>query len=195
MTAYQQGDVAAFAELVARHEKPLWNFLRRFVRDPATAEDLLQETFMRVVRGAAEWKASSRFSTWLYTIGRNLCVDHARRASHRQALSLDGQSGRHAEEDAPRLHEQLSGADPGGERRALDRELGERLDRAIAALPEPQREVFVMREVLDLPFAEIALAVGASEPTVKSRMRYALERLRSELGALHEDRASVEVQS
>jgi RNA polymerase sigma-70 factor (ECF subfamily) len=195
MTAYQQGDVAAFAELVARHEKPLWNFLRRFVRDPATAEDLLQETFMRVVKGAAEWKASSKFSTWLYTIGRNLCVDHARRATHRKALSLDGQSAGQADEGAPRLHEQLSGADPGGERRALDRELGVRLDRAIAALPEPQREVFVMREVLDLPFAEIALAVGASEPTVKSRMRYALERLRSELGALHEDRASVEVRS
>jgi len=195
MTAYQQGDVAAFAELVARHEKPLWNFLRRFVRDPSTAEDLLQETFMRVVKGAGEWKASSKFSTWLYTIGRNLCVDHARRATHRKAVSLDGQSGAHAEEDAPRLHEQLSGADPGGERRALDRELAERLDRAIAALPELQREVFVMRELLDLPFAEIALAVGASEPTVKSRMRYALERLRSELGALHEDRTSVEVES
>jgi RNA polymerase sigma-70 factor (ECF subfamily) len=195
MTAYQQGDVAAFAELVARHEKPLWNFLRRFVRDPATAEDMLQETFLRVVKGASEWRASAKFSTWLYTIGRNLCVDHARRATHRKALSLDGQNSAEAEEDAPRLHDQLSGSDPGGERRALDRELGVRLDRAIAALPEPPREVFVMRELLDLPFAEIALAVGASEPTVKSRMRYALERLRSELGALHEDRASVEVES
>jgi RNA polymerase sigma-70 factor (ECF subfamily) len=193
MAAYQQGDVAAFAELVARHEKPLWNFLRRFVRDATTAEDLLQETFMRVVKGAAEWKASSKFSTWLYTIGRNLCVDHARRATHRKAVSLDGQGG--ADDDAPRLHEQLSGADPGGERRALDRELGVRLERAVAALPDLQREVFVMRELLDLPFAEIALAVGASEPTVKSRMRYALERLRIELGALHDARASAEVES
>ncbi|MEY4512561.1 MAG: hypothetical protein RLZZ450_4683 [Pseudomonadota bacterium] len=193
MIAYQQGDVAAFAELVARHEKPLWNFLRRFVRDPATAEDLQQETFMRVVKGKNEWKANSKFSTWLYTIGRNLCVDHARRAVHRKAVSLDGQSAASSDADDPRLHDQLSGADPGGERQALDRELGQRLDRAIAALPEPQREVFVMRELLDLPFAEIALAVGASEPTVKSRMRYALERLRSELGALHDNRVSAEV--
>jgi RNA polymerase sigma-70 factor (ECF subfamily) len=195
MSAYQQGDVAAFAELVARHEKPLWNFLRRFVRDAATAEDLQQETFMRVVKGASEWKASSKFSTWLYTIGRNLCVDHARRAVHRKAVSLDGQSSPRAEEEEPRLHDQVSGGDPGGERRALDRELAERLDRAIAALPEPQREVFVMRELLDLPFAEIALAVGASEPTVKSRMRYALERLRSELAALRESQPGAEVQT
>jgi RNA polymerase sigma-70 factor (ECF subfamily) len=193
MIAYQQGDVAAFAELVARHEKPLWNFLRRFVRDAATAEDLQQETFMRVVRGRNEWKASSKFSTWLYTIGRNLCVDHARRAVHRKVVSLDGQSAANAEADEPRLHDQVSGDDPGGERRALDRELGQRLDRAIAQLPEPQREVFVMRELLELPFAEIALAVGASEPTVKSRMRYALERLRSELCALHESPTSAEV--
>ncbi|MDB4989200.1 MAG: polymerase, sigma-24 subunit, subfamily [Myxococcaceae bacterium] len=190
MTAYQQGDVSAFAELVARHEKPLWSFLRRFVRDPSAAEDLLQETFMRVIKGAPSWSESAKFSTWLYTIGRNLCIDHARKQQHRRVTSLDGQ-GRSSEEDAlPALHERLSGADRGGERSALNRELGSRLDRAIAALPELQREVFMMREVLELSFAEVALAVGASEPTVKSRMRYALERLREEL---NDDGASLEV--
>src|SRR5262245_33889399 len=90
MTAYQRGELAAFSELVARHEKPLWNFLRRLVNDPATAEDLLQETFMRVVKSAGSWKPEAKFSTWLFTIARNLCVDHARRAQHRRALSLDG---------------------------------------------------------------------------------------------------------
>jgi RNA polymerase sigma-70 factor (ECF subfamily) len=181
MTAYQRGDVSAFAELVARHEKPLWSFLRRLVRDQGAAEDLLQETFLRVIHGASTWQPQAKFSTWLYTIGRNLCIDHARKLQHRRTLSLDG----HASDDddaPPKLHEQLSGTDRGAERSALNRELGARLDRAIAALPEPQREVFVMREVLDLPFAEIAEAVGASEATVKSRMRYALVRLRSELG-------------
>lgn len=190
MTAYQAGDVAAFAELVARFEKPLWSYLRRFVRDPATAEDLLQETFMRVVNGAASWRESSKFSTWLYTIGRNLCIDHARKQQHRRALSLDGQGG---DDEAPRLHEQLSGRDRGGERSALNHELATRLERAIAALPEPQREVFVMRELLDLPFAEIAEAVGATQATVKSRMRYALERLRSELGETSDTHALSEV--
>lgn len=196
MTLYQQGDVSAFAELVARHEKPLWNFLRRFVKDAATAEDLQQETFMRVVKGAAEYRAGSKFTTWLYTIGRNLCVDHARRMTHRRALSLDGQAGRAAAEHddgGPRLHEQLPGADRGGEQRALNRELASKLDRAIAALPELQREVFVMRELLELPFAEIAIAVDANEATVKSRMRYALERLRAELATLHDAHAAAQV--
>jgi RNA polymerase sigma-70 factor, ECF subfamily len=180
MAAYQRGDVNAFAELVARHEQPLWQFLRRSVRDSAAAEDLLQETFLRVVHGAAAWQANAKFSTWLYTIARNLCIDHARKAQHRRALSLDGQASGAGEADFG-LHEKVSSADRGGERSALNRELAARLERALAALPAAQREVFLMREVLELPFAEIAAAVGASEPTVKSRMRYALEHLRSEL--------------
>jgi RNA polymerase sigma-70 factor (ECF subfamily) len=165
MKAYQAGDASAFAELVARHEKPLWNFLRRLTADATSAEDLLQETFMRVVRNASGYQPSARFSTWLYTIARNLCIDHARSRQHRQALSLDRDD---RDSDAPGLGETISGAEPGGEQRTLQRELGAQLER------------------LDLPFAEIALAVGASEPTVKSRMRYALEQLRSELSETRE---------
>jgi RNA polymerase sigma-70 factor (ECF subfamily) len=180
MAAYQKGDVQAFSQLVSRHEKPLWNFLRRFVSDAAAAEDLLQETFLRVVRGANEWKASAKFSTWLYTIARNLCTDHARRMSFRKATSLDGpaHAGGDGEGSGPKRIDGVVGGDRGAEVAAGNRELVARLDQAVAALPVEQREVFLMREVMDLPFAEIAAAVGASEPTVKSRMRYALERLR-----------------
>lgn len=187
MTAYQNGDVGAFAELVARHEKPLWNYLRRFVRDPQTAEDLLQETFMRVIKAAPAWKPTAKFTTWLYTIGRNVSTDHARGAVHRRALSLDGASGSRERESAPELHDRLPARTASGESGALTRELAAALERAIEQLPELQREVFVMREVLDLPFAEIASAVGVSEATVKSRMRYALERLRDELAGLRDD--------
>ena len=193
MIAYQRGDASAFAALVARHEKPLWNFVRRFVGDDATAEDLLQETFMRVVKGAASYRAGAKFSTWLFTIGRNLCIDHARTKVQRRALSLDGGSAGSASErdSAPgALHEALAGGERGGEQQLMDRELATHIDRAIAALPPEQREVFLMRELLDLPFAEIAQAVGTSEPTVKSRMRYALERLRVELDALHQRAAA-----
>src|SRR6187549_2242910 len=83
MSAYRAGDVRAFERLLARHEKPIWNFLRRSVRDAAVAEDLLQEVFLRVVKSADEWKGTAKVSTWLYTIARNLCIDHARRAIHR----------------------------------------------------------------------------------------------------------------
>lgn len=183
MARYQKGDTKAFEILVARHETRLWSFLRRFVGDPATAEDLLQEVFLRVVRNAGEWQPSAKFTTWVYTIARNLCTDHARRQVHRKAASLDGtsQGARGADDSGPVPLDRLDGGDPGGESRAADREMLDRLDAALSILPEEQREVFLMREVMDMPFAEIAGAVGATEPTVKSRMRYALEKLRDAL--------------
>jgi RNA polymerase sigma-70 factor (ECF subfamily) len=189
MAAYQKGDAKAFSVLVARHEKPLWNFLRRFVADKAVAEDLLQETFLRVVRSAAEWQASAKFSTWIYTIARNLCTDHARRMTFRKAASLAGAAGGDDEGSGPKRIDGVRGADRGGEAAAMDREAAARIEAALATLPVEQREVFLMREVMDLPFAEIAAAVGASEPTVKSRMRYALERLRSALRELRDSGA------
>jgi RNA polymerase sigma-70 factor (ECF subfamily) len=190
LMAFHAGDARAFERLVARHEKPVWCFLRRFVKDSATAEDLLQEVFLRVVRSreGAEtaWRGSAKFSTWLYTIARNLCIDQARRASHRDAASLDGPA-RETADDETTLHERVAASDPLADARAVDRQARVRIDRAIDALPLEQREVFLMREVMEMPFAEIAVAVGVSEPTVKSRMRYALEKLRVALAELNDD--------
>ncbi len=184
LLAYRAGDVRAFERLVARHEKPVWNFIRRFVRDPTTAEDLLQEVFLRVVKSADEWRGSAKFSTWLYTIARNLTVDHARRAVHRDATSLDGPERADADTS---LHDRIASVAPAADSVVADRQTKARIDDAIAALPAEQREVFLMREVMEMPFAEIATAVGASEPTVKSRMRYALEKLRVALVELATD--------
>lgn len=186
MTAYQAGDVASFEELMGRYERPLWAFMKRFVRDPALAEDLLQEVFLRVIRAAGDWKQDARVSTWLYTIARNLCTDHARRAVHRRTLSLDAPARASADGSGSVLSDRVASKTAGAEREALDRELRAHIDRAVDALPVDQREVFLMREVMDLSFADIAQAVGASEPTVKSRMRYALEKLRHALGAFYE---------
>jgi RNA polymerase sigma-70 factor, ECF subfamily len=185
MAAYQKGDLGAFAELVARHERRLWNFLRRFVRNPATAEDLLQELFLRVVKSAPEWQPTAKVTTWMYTIARNLCTDHARRAVHRDAASLDG-GGRSEDSGAQPLMDRIPAPGQGTDREAIGKEIAARIDVAVAALPLEQREVFLMREVMEMPFAEIAAAVGASEPTVKSRMRYALERLRVALEELRD---------
>jgi RNA polymerase sigma-70 factor (ECF subfamily) len=186
MARYQKGDVTAFAELVSRHEKRLWNFVRRFVADAATAEDLLQEVFLRVVRSAREWQPSAKFSTWLYTIARNLCTDQARRGKLRQADSLDQTTGGSRDDSGPHRIDKLAAPDGNAEQATLDREIATRVDQAVAELPVEQREVFLMREVMDMSFAEIATATGASEPTVKSRMRYALERLRVALSPLHD---------
>jgi RNA polymerase sigma-70 factor (ECF subfamily) len=188
LAAYRGGDVRAFEKLLARHEQPIWSFLRRFVRDTEAAEDLLQEVFLRVVRDAQAsgpaWKGEAKFSTWLYTIARNLCIDRARRTAVRGSASIDGPTG--ADEEATRetLHERIAAPGPSTDAVVAGREATRLIDRAIAALPDDQREVFLMREVRELPFAEIASVVGVSEPTVKSRMRYALEKLRAALADL-----------
>lgn len=190
MEAYQRGNASAFEELVTRHERQLRGFLRGFVGDAATADDLLQEVFFRVVRGGAGWKPEAKFSTWLYTIARNLCTDEARRKVFRRTTSLDAPSAPGGDEGSgPALGERIAGT-PGagahGEAAAMDRQLAGEIDRAVAALPPDQREVFLMREVMDMSFTEIAAAVGSTEGTAKSRMRYALEKLRRALAEFHE---------
>ena len=185
MSAYQAGDMRAFERLVARHEKPVWNFLRRFTRDAAAAEDLLQEVFLRVVKSAGEWKRNAKLTTWLYAIARNLCIDQSRRAVHRQASSLDGPVKAGAD-STETLHDRIPATQSGADQQLSDRQAAARIDAAIAGLPDEQREVFLMREVMEMSFAEIAAVVGASEPTVKSRMRYALGKLREALTDLRD---------
>jgi RNA polymerase sigma-70 factor (ECF subfamily) len=181
MTRYRDGDVRAFEQLLRRHKKAVFNFLWRQVGDRAAAEELLQEVFLRVIKSAPTYQEQAKFTTWLYTIARNLCVDAARRAEHRRTTSLDAPQTGPDGESQRTLGDTV--ADPGGdtERDALARELRVRLERAIADLPEDQREVFLLRERSGLPFKEIASIVGVPENTVKSRMRYALERLREAL--------------
>src|SRR6187402_1955189 len=93
MLRYQQGDRSAFALLVRRHQTPLYNFALRQIRVQAVAEDVVQETFVRVVQKAVEFKHEARFTTWVYTISRNLCIDHMRKRALRKHPSLDQQSG------------------------------------------------------------------------------------------------------
>jgi RNA polymerase sigma-70 factor (ECF subfamily) len=187
MLAYQQGDVEAFATLVTRHERPLWRFVRRFVQEDAAAADLLQDVFVRLVDASSAWQPRAKLTTWMYTIARNLCTDHARKQRHRRTVPLDTPAaGGDPEGSGPLLVERVADGVDGanGERRTLETETGRHIERALALLPEEQREVFLMREVLQLPFAEIAVAIGVAEPTVKSRMRYALLRLRESLAEL-----------
>jgi len=188
MARYQKGDVASFAQLVERYERRIWVFLRRYVGEPATADDLLQEVFLRVVRAASTWNAEAKVSTWLYTIARNLCTDHARWARHRRADSLDAPSA--SESSGLLLVDRLASQDPGTDAKAQGRELIARLDAALLQLPEDQREVFVLRETVGMPFDEIAKTVGSSVSTVKSRMRYALTRLRDLLEDFQPNRNS-----
>jgi len=186
MLRYQQGDKSAFPVLVRRHQQALFNFAFRQVRMPQLAEDVVQETFVRVVQNAADFKHEARFTTWVYTITRNLCIDQLRKRALRKHPSLDQASGE--EGDGPTLGEQTADPRASVEREATGTELKERIARAVDKLPDDQREVFLMREVSNLPFKEIADITNVPENTVKSRMRHALERLQEAL-AEYEDYA------
>lgn len=191
MERYGRGEVRAFEVLLERHRKPVFNFLLRSARRPETAEDLLQEVFLRVVRQAGSYRRQAKFTTWLYTIARNLCIDHARKMSHRKEASLDAPVG--GGEDEGRTYVQLvPDREPDPDGRLSDRQLASRLYEALDLLPEEQREVFLMREYQQLKFREIAEIVGIPENTVKSRMRYALESLRRSLAEFHEAAEAVE---
>lgn len=187
MLAFKAGDARAFEGLVRRHRSAVFNFILRYTGQRQRAEDLLQETWLKVVRGAGDYEPKARFTTWVYTIARNLCVDSARKESYRQADSLDAPA-RGADDDGRQLGETLPDADGvGPERGAHNARVRPLLERALASLPEEQREVFVLREYSGIPFKEIAVVTGVPENTVKSRMRYALEGLRKRLAELGVD--------
>src|SRR5580692_9516220 len=107
MVRFQGGDRAAFATLVRRHKTPIYNFALRMVRSSSAAEDLTQDTFVKVVQSGGEFKHEARFYTWVYSIVRNLCIDHLRKMSLRQHPSLDQPSALAPE--GPALAERMAG--------------------------------------------------------------------------------------
>src|SRR5262245_41520995 len=179
MARYQKGDVRSFEVLLARHKKPVYNFIYRFVGERAQAEDVLQETFLRVIKGSNSYQRDAKFTTWLYTIARNQCVDLSRRMKLRRAASLDAPAAACGDgPDGAPLLEVVADGGAQVERSAIGSELQVRIKAAVEQLNEEQREVFLMREMLNMQFKEIAEVTGVPENTVKSRMRYALEKLR-----------------
>ena len=184
MIAFQQGDARAFEYLVGRHQRGIYNFVLRSVRERGRAEELLQEVFLRVVRSKNRYQRTAKFTTWVYSIARNLCVDESRRARFRDHQSLDAERrGKDGDGGGPmvaRLPDKGVPTDMAAEAPKLRR----RLEDAIDTLPDDQREVFVMRQVSGMSFREIGEALGVPENTIKSRMRYALEKLREQLDDL-----------
>jgi RNA polymerase sigma-70 factor (ECF subfamily) len=137
--------------------------------------------FLRVIKSVSAYERQAKFTTWMYTIARNLCVDASRRLKHRRTSSLDSPMDRDEGKDGATLLDVVSDGSPAVDRRVIGNELHGKLHAAIEKLPEEQREIFLMREFLDMPFKDIADVVGCPENTVKSRMRYALEKLREDL--------------
>jgi RNA polymerase sigma-70 factor (ECF subfamily) len=137
---------------------------------------------MKVIERGDDFRGDAKFSTWLYTIARNLSIDHQRKMKFRGHASLDATQPRTGQS----IGERLGDPGPSTERLAIGGRIRARIGEAVEELPQEQREVFLLRQLHGLAFKEIAEIVGVSSNTVKSRMRYALERLRSVLGDLEE---------
>jgi len=180
MQNYAKGEMAAFDELLARHRQPLFGYLCRMLGNRELAEDVFQEVFIRVINARERYEKSAKFTTWLYKIAHNLCIDTFRRENFRKTESLFEPASNANGEDVS-LQEVIPGANPGPDEIIARQQLSEILKRCVSRLSPEQREVFVLRQYQELSFREIAHATETTESTVKSRMRYALNNLRTML--------------
>lgn len=172
------GHGAAFDMLVKRYEARLYNYLRRMCGNAADAEDVFQETFLRVYKNLNAFQQDRLFRPWLYQIATNASRDFGRSRRRRLARFL---SGRQNEEGRDYLEEAASPA-PGPREYANAEETAARLAAAVSRLPEGQRAVFLMARYHEMPYDEIADALNIPVGTVKSRMNTAVKFLLSELG-------------
>jgi RNA polymerase sigma-70 factor (ECF subfamily) len=178
MLAYAAGNAGAFDRLYARHKGAVYRYVLRHVRNAGAADELFQDVWMNVIRVRATYAPTAKFSTWLYTLAHNRIIDHWRASGQAKFVSIDdddeGESRAHVESIAgPR------GDEP--ETRVAGLQIGTRLKAALDALPAAQREAFLLHQEGGLSLAEIAEVTGAGAETVKSRLRYAMAKLRSEL--------------
>ena len=172
MGRYREGDVTAFETLYARHKGPLYRYYLRQGLDEPTAAELFQEVWEKIIKARKRYRPTARFSTYMYRIAHNCLVDHFRR-SGRSVAAFD--EGGISVEDLP--GEEKDGPESG----SAAIETAERFRAALDALPDEQREAFVLREESGLGLVDIAAVTNVSPETAKSRLRYAVRKLRSML--------------
>ncbi len=167
MLAWAAGDVAAFEALYARHRQRLHRYLLRQLRDRALADDVFQDIWQRVIAARQGWRPDAGFSSWLYRIAHNRMNDHWRAGRHRPPAPADAElrTARMADPDTP-------------ERARSTFESRRQLQLALEALPPEQREVVVLRLEQELSLEDIGVITGVGRETVKSRLRYAMDKLR-----------------
>jgi RNA polymerase sigma-70 factor (ECF subfamily) len=167
MLAFAGGDATAFDALYKHYRAPLYRFFLRQCLNQAIAEELYQELWMRVIKAKDSYTHTARFSTWLYHIAHNLVVDHFRKPEpDREEEEADSFTGSTAQEP---------------ETLAISEERVGRFLQLLEQLPDAQREVFLLKEEAGLSLEEIAHTTGSSFETVKSRLRYAVKKLRQSL--------------
>lgn len=188
MLGVKAGDESSFELLLARYRTPLIHFLGRMVKDPAMAEDLAQEVFLRVYRARAGYKPSAKFTTWLFRIATNLALNAVRDERHRQHdVSIEQPGNRRAEDDSEPL--EVADRRPGIVEALVERDRAAFIQRAILRLPEKQRAAVLMHKYHEMDYDQIAEALECSESALKSLLFRAYEALRVELAPLVGEKA------
>jgi RNA polymerase sigma-70 factor (ECF subfamily) len=173
MLAFRAGDAAAFEALFRRWSAPLLRYLERMLHDAASAEELVQEAFLRVYRARERYQPEARFSTWLYRIATNLALNELRRPQRRKP---------HRSQDVDGAPE-LAAAGPGADDLVHARRLALAVERELDALPERQRAALWLTAVEGLSYAEVAGSLEISESAVKALVHRARSALAQRLGA------------
>ena len=183
MLRFAAGDIVAFNTLYGRHSLAVWRYVFRGVREPAVADDLLQDVWFTVARQAPSYQATARFKTWLFTMAHNRMVDYFRTARHH--VSLEGGGADDEDHDGPDLGDTLAADSGFGPVAQLQsRQQAAALIKAVEQLPLDQREAFLLQAEGGMSVEEIAAATGVNFETAKSRLRYARKALRQWLREL-----------
>jgi RNA polymerase sigma-70 factor (ECF subfamily) len=178
MLRVKQGDATAFTQLVEKYKQPIMNLVWRTVRDETEAEDITQNVFVQAWKSAPRYQVTAKFSTWLYTIARNLCLNEFRRRSRHPAESLDQM--RDDSDDQP-LFQVVDKRIRGAQDELLQGELEHKVDEVIGALPENQRIALAMCRQEELSYEEIAQVLGCSLSATKSLIHRARETIKAQL--------------
>ena len=182
MLAYARGQSTAFDVLYGRHRTHVYRYLLRHCGERAVADELMQDVWIRVIRARHEYAPTARFTTWLYTLAHHRLIDHWRASGLRSASSIDAED---SDDEGTAIEILASRADE-PERRAANHEMAERLQVALHALPLSQRDAFLLQHESGLSLAEIAAVSNVGVETVKSRLRYAIAKLRESLRDVRE---------
>jgi RNA polymerase sigma factor (sigma-70 family) len=190
MTAYARGDAAAFERLYERHQAALYRFVRRLLGTALSAQtdEVFQDTWLRVVNARERWAPQgASFRTWLFTLAHHRVIDLLRRSGREVALdAFDGEDGSPWEPEGAAAWQHWpapASAAPHSEELAFWRRAGERLLQCLEQLPLPQRSAFLLHHDDGLALAEVASALEVGFETAKTRVRYAMSKLRTCMGA------------
>jgi RNA polymerase sigma-70 factor, ECF subfamily len=178
MLRVQRGDHEAYAGLVEKYKQPVMNFIQRSLRDETEAEDLAQNVFLQVYKSRGRYRQTAKFSTWLFTIARNLCLNELRRRARHPAESIDESHADHEEQPQRQYEDRAQAAPP---EMLLQGELAGKVEEALAALPENQRSAILLCRQEDLSYEEIAKILGCSLSATKSLIHRGRETLKEKL--------------